>query len=100
MPVTELLTEPEGGLTDTIAQRARLVRVMKTIEALRAHAESPAMRRIADRLRDQLLEIMPELDEITAWPREGSRRQPHEGGRVVELPYRLDRFEAGSDSLL
>ncbi len=99
VPVVELLAEPSDGLAASVSLRAQLVRVMKTVEALRAHAESAAMRRISDRLRDQLLEIMPELDEITAWPREGSRRQPGTSGRVVELPFRVDGCGTGSDSL-
>lgn len=100
VPIEELLAEPSDGLAASVSQRAQLVRVMKTVEALRAHAESAAMRRISDQLRDQLLEIMPELDEITAWPREGTRRQRGAVGRVVELPFRVDGCETGSDSVM
>ncbi|QEG42235.1 hypothetical protein UC8_42690 [Roseimaritima ulvae] len=99
VPIVELLAEPSEGLAAAVSQRAQLVRVMKTVEGLRAHAESAAMRRISDQLRDQLLEIMPELDEITAWPREGTRRKSGDVRRAVELPFRIDGCETGRDSL-
>jgi len=99
VPVAELLSEPADSLTASVAQRAQLVRLMKTVEALRAHAESRAMRGIADRLRNQLLEIMPELDDVTAWPREAPRNVRGFSGRVIEYPFSFDSLEAGSDSV-
>lgn len=100
VPPTELLSEPQDCLAANVDQRARMVRLMKSVQGLRAHAESTAMRRIADRLRDELLEIIPELDEITAWPKEAPRTPGRTMGRVFDLPVSMEPFERSGDSLL
>ncbi len=86
VPITELLAEPADSLCGSVAQRAQLVRLMKTIEALRAHSPHGPLGRLADTLRLQLLELMPELSDITPWPKEGSRRPDGGLGRIACHP--------------
>jgi transcriptional regulator with XRE-family HTH domain len=86
VPVEELLCEPQDSLSPRVLTRARLLRIMKTALALRRQARSEAERRLARLLVDQLLEIMPELKEVSAWPTVGQRRSAEEFGRIAENP--------------
>jgi hypothetical protein len=86
VPIEELLCEPQDCLSTRVLTRARLLRIMKTALALRRQARSEAERRLARLLVDQLIEIMPELKEVAAWPTVGQRRGPDEFGRIAENP--------------
>jgi hypothetical protein len=86
VPIEELLYEPEDSLSPRVLARARLLRIMKTAIALRRQARSEAERRLARLLVDQLLEIMPELKEVSGWPTVGQRRTAEEFGRIAENP--------------
>ena len=86
VPVEELLCDPQDTLSPKVLTRARLLRVMKTALAMRRQARSEAERRLARLLVDQLLEIMPELKEVSAWPTVGQRRGTEEFGRIAEHP--------------
>ena len=74
VPVTELLEQADGDLSPPVRLRACLVRAMKTVQSMQEVARQPSMRRLADNLAAQLIEIMPELKEAVAWPVIGSRR--------------------------
>jgi transcriptional regulator with XRE-family HTH domain len=96
VPVEELLCEPSDALSTRILTRARMLRIMKTALAMRRQARSEAERRLARLLVDQLLEIMPELKEVSAWPTVGQRRTTEEYGRIAENPVSDDWIhEAG-----
>jgi transcriptional regulator with XRE-family HTH domain len=96
VPVEELLCEPADALSTRVLTRARLLRIMKTALALRRQSRSEAERRLARLLVDQLLEIMPELKEVSAWPTVGQRRSTEEYGRIAENPISDDWIhEAG-----
>ncbi len=85
VPLQDLLVEPAPTLSKPILERARMVRVMKTAAAIRDTTEAetgPA--RLAAMLVDQLVEIMPELEEVSAWHSVGQRRSLDEYGRIVE----------------
>lgn len=86
VPIEELLCEPQDSLSPRVLSRARLLRIMKTALALRRQGRSEAERRLARVLVDQLLEIMPELKEVSAWPTVGQRRTAEEFGRIAENP--------------
>jgi hypothetical protein len=86
VPIEELLCEPQDALSPRVLTRARLLRIMKTALAMRRQARSEAERRLARLLVDQLLEIMPELKEVSAWPTVGQRRGAEEYGRIAEHP--------------
>jgi len=86
VPLEELLDEPNDSLSPRVMMRAQLLKVMKTAMALRRQARSEAERRLGRLLVEQLLEIMPELKEVSGWPAVGHRRRADELGRIGENP--------------
>ena len=84
VPLEELLVDPGSPLSSPVMERARLVRLMKTAAAIHEDAKNPAIQRLAERMVDQLIEIMPELAEVGAWHSVGQRRSMDDYGRVVE----------------
>ena len=86
VPVDELLNELEDTLSPHIMGRARMLRVMKTAQAVQSHAQTGAQHRLAETLVDELIDAMPELREVSAWPSVGQRRTSEEFGRIVENP--------------
>lgn len=86
VPVDELLEEPQDALSTRVMTRARMLRIMKTARALRAQARSDGELRLARLLIQQLIELMPELKEVAAWPTVGHRRTADELGRIAEHP--------------
>lgn len=96
VPVEELLEEPDDALSNCVLTRARMLKVMKTAQAIRRQARSEAERRLARLLTEQLLEIMPELKEVAAWPAVGHRRRADEMGRIAENPISDDWLHEAS----
>lgn len=90
VPVAELLVDSGAPLSTPVLQRARLVRIMKTVAAIREKAQTPSIQRLAETLVDQILEIMPELKEVNPWHSVGQRRSLEEYGRIVERTYSDD----------
>jgi len=84
VPVSELLMDHETPLSRPVMERARLVRLMKTAAAILEDSKSTSIRLLAERMIDQLVEIMPELKEVGAWHTVGQRRSLDESGRVFE----------------
>lgn len=82
VPLSELLVEGEETLSPPVMERARMVRLMKTALAIEERSGNPQMKRLALTLVDQLKEIMPELDGVTAWNSVGQRRPQQFRGRV------------------
>ncbi len=87
MPIADLLVESNGALSPPVQQRARLVRVMKTVAAIMEKSENLSIRRLAQTLVNQLVEIMPELEGVSPWHTVGQRRTLDEPGRIVERMY-------------
>jgi transcriptional regulator with XRE-family HTH domain len=96
VPIEELLEEPEDSLSAMVSVRAQLLKVMKTAMAIRRQARSEAERRLARLLTEQLLEIMPELKEVSGWPAVGHRRRADEVGRIGENPISEDWLHEAS----
>src|SRR5689334_22890897 len=96
VPVGELLQEPEDSLSPMVSMRAQLLKVMKTAMAMRRQARCEAERRLARLLTEQLLEIMPELKEVSGWPAVGHRRRADEMGRIGENPISDDFLHEAS----
>lgn len=96
VPVDELLQEPKDALSPRVKMRAQLLKVMKTAMAMRRQSRSEAERRLSRLLIDQLLEIMPELKEVSAWPAVGHRRRADEVGRIGENPVSDDFLHEAS----
>ncbi len=84
VPLTHLLVEPDDALSRPVLERAQLVRLMKTAHALLEKAASPAMQRMATTLVEQLIDIMPELKDVSSWHSVGQRRSLDEYGRILE----------------
>ncbi len=96
VPIEELLDEPKDALSPRVLTRARLLKVMKTAMAIRRAARSESERRLARLLIEQLLEIMPELKEVSGWPAVGHRRRADEIGRIAENPISDDWLHEAS----
>jgi transcriptional regulator with XRE-family HTH domain len=92
VPVAELLVEAGDPLSTPVLQRALLVRVMKTAQAILGQAKQVRVRRMAQTLVDQLIEIMPELAEVGPWHAVGKRRRRDEYGAVVQRRLSEDVF--------
>ena len=92
VPIAELLVDSDGALSQPLMQRAQLVRLMKTALALLEMADNEATRVMAQTLVDQLLEVMPELQGISAWHAVGRRRSPNELGIAATRSMSEDVF--------
>jgi len=86
VPVAELLVDEDEPLSRPVRERAAMVKVMKTARSLLETAPPGALRRMAENLVEQLLELMPELAEVSAWHSVGQRRSLDEMGRIAEQP--------------
>jgi transcriptional regulator with XRE-family HTH domain len=91
VPVAELLVESGDGLCSPILERARLVRLMKTVLSIAEQARQESIRRMARTMIDQLVEIMPELAGVGPWHTVGRRRRLDELGVAAQrrLPEEL-----------
>lgn len=92
VPVGELLVEAEGQLSGPILERARMVKLMKTAAAIRERAGDTPVGRLVGMLVSQILEIMPELENVTPWHTVGQRRTLDELGRVAQNPVQESLF--------
>ncbi|MEY4565840.1 MAG: hypothetical protein RLY14_810 [Planctomycetota bacterium] len=86
VPLSDLLIDGTSKLSQPVQQRAQLVKIMKTVAAISEIASSPRISRMVTMLREQLLELMPELKEVSAWPNYGQRRAPNQVGKIGESP--------------
>lgn len=86
VPVAELLVEGEGQLSGPVLQRSRMVKLMKTAAAIRERTNDTTTARMVSMLIDQILELMPELADVTPWPTVGQRRTLDDVGRTARQP--------------
>jgi hypothetical protein len=84
VPASELLIEPDDPLSHPIRQRAQMVRVMKTVLAIRNRAKQASVRRMAQDMIQKLVKLMPELKGVNAWHSVGQRRRRDEYGRAAD----------------
>ena len=63
-----------------------MIRLMKTAQAIVEQADSLAVKRFATMLVEQLVEVMPELAEVTGWHSVGQRRTLDEMGQTAMRP--------------
>lgn len=92
VPLVDLIVDNAAPLSQPVMERARLVRMMKTAAAIAEKANSIEMKRMARMLVEQLIEVMPELSEVSPWHSVGQRRSLDEVGRIVERRMRDDYF--------
>ena len=78
-------------------ERARLIRLMKTAAAIHEHSSGEGLKRMSEMLVDQLVEIMPELKDVSPWHTFGQRRNLDEYGRVVERRFSDDLLDTNFD---
>src|ERR1044071_2915502 len=83
-PGCDLLWENNAPLSEPVMMRARLLKIMKTVRAIKETATSSSIQRFATMLEQQLVELMPELKDVAAWHSIGQRRSPNELGRTAE----------------
>ena len=97
VPIAELLVEGDGQLSGPVLERSRMVKLMKTVAALREGTRGTPTGRVVDMLVDQILEIMPELADVTPWNTVGQRRTLDDVGRTAlcTLPEDIFRQSAG-----
>ena len=67
-PVAELVQDTGYSLSMPLFNRAHMALVMKTAMTILERAGDPRMKRLAQTMVDQLIEIMPELRGVPAWP--------------------------------
>lgn len=94
VPVADLLVEQSAPLSRPVMERAKMVRLMKTASAILEQSTSTATRRMAQTLVDQLVELMPELSEVSAWHTVGQRRSLDEFGRAYDRRISDDVFHS------
>src|SRR4029079_5506904 len=78
VPLADLLVESDGPLSEPIMTRARLLRIMKTVRAIKETGTRSSTHQFATMLEQQLVELMPELKDVAAWHSIGQRRSPNE----------------------
>lgn len=86
VPIGELLVELDGPLSQPVLTRARLLRVMKTARSISDASKDESIGRLCKMLEEQLIELMPELKDVSPWHSVGQRRTQHELGRIAEHP--------------
>lgn len=86
VPIADLLVDTLAPLSPTIRERAQLVKIMKTVMALTEVVGTVRAQRMVEMLREQLVEIMPELEQIVGWPRFGARRPADYMGKIADSP--------------
>jgi transcriptional regulator with XRE-family HTH domain len=93
VPLSDLLEEGEGQLSGPVLARSRMVKLMKTAAAIREQVGNEKQAaHLINQLIEQILEIMPELADVTPWHTVGQRRTLDEVGRVARHPVSDDLF--------
>ena len=84
VPITDLLVDLDCPLSEPVLKRARLVKIMKTTLAIAEVTEDDQTQRLVNTLVSQLIELMPELEDVSPWHSVGQRRSQDELGRAAE----------------
>ena len=90
VPVCELLADADDALSPPVMKRAQMLRLMKTAVAIRQRAEDPPIQRMAQMLTEQILDIMPELKDVSPWNAVGQRRTLDDLGQAAYRRLSLD----------
>jgi transcriptional regulator with XRE-family HTH domain len=83
VPLQELLVDTGAELSPPILWRSRMLRLMKTALSIVEQAKQVRIQRMGQNLVEQILEIMPELAGVGAWPSIGQRRSLKELGQAA-----------------
>lgn len=99
VPVGELLLDKSNNdLSGPVMKRAQMIRLMKTARAISLRCRETSIQRMAKVLVDQLVELMPELEDVTAWPDVGQPRTLSELGQVVHRRLSDDALGSFADT--
>ncbi len=90
VPIEELIVEPSEALAPSIETRARLIKVAKTALLLLEQTEDITVQNIAQQMVDLLVDTMPELTNVTAWPSHGQPRDSSDFPRIQARTIALD----------
>lgn len=83
VPLSELIGPVENELEDPIRNRALMVKVMKSAKQIFQIAHESRIRYMATNLINQLVELMPELKSVSAWPDVGQSHESRGPGQAV-----------------
>ena len=83
VPLAELLEDSADQLSGPVLVRSRMVKLMKTAAAIREQVGDSAGSQLVSQLIGQILEMMPELADITPWHTVGQRRTLDDVGRTA-----------------
>lgn len=95
VPLVDLVEDDLQPLSSPVKDRAMLVRIMKTVAAIKEAGGSPRIQRLSEMLFEQMVELMPELKEISAWPQHGSRRASN--SRIIEQQVNTRSLDSRQD---
>lgn len=84
VPVAELLVEAGNTLTAPVLKQSELVRLMKLALAISEQTKQESIRRMVEMMVGQLVEIMPELANVSEWHARGKRRRLGELGVAAQ----------------
>lgn len=97
VPLEHLLLDRDMSVSESIQSRALLIRIMKTVISLKEIVVSQRPSILLDLLRQQLVELMPELRKIQGWPSSGSRIGDEEAGRTLNEPIVISQLSFQGD---
>ena len=84
VPLAEMVTEVDVGLSEPVKVRAQLLRLMRTVQSIQEASTQLPVTRLARQLRNDLLKIMPELKDVPSWPVVGNPRSRSELGAIMD----------------
>ena len=90
VPIAELVEEPGAHLSKSVMERAKMVRLMKTATSIQEKSQTDSLSRLAQVMVDQLVDMMPELEGVSAWHEFGQRRSLDEYGQAAERSLSYD----------
>lgn len=93
VPLQDLLVDRQS-LSRPVQERAKMIRIMKTAVALKDLKMNARAERMTEMLCEQLVDIMPELAEVSGWPQFGARRGKSALGRVLAQQIDMSQFNA------
>lgn len=89
VPVCELVIEPDEIPNNPIRNRSQLIKMMKTVRTIAETSKEEGIVILARLLIDQLVDLMPELQSVSAWPSVGQAREQRAPGQAA-----LRRFDS------
>ncbi|MDR1052793.1 MAG: helix-turn-helix domain-containing protein [Planctomycetaceae bacterium] len=81
--VGELVLEPEEIPANPVKNRCQLIRLMKSVRAIIDETKNETVLIIARQMETWLIELMPELENVVAWPSVGQSRDHQSPGAAA-----------------